>query len=74
VAWVGETINRGCVKKESSAFLKKSAQKTFAGGLGLLRCLFIAPAGGDEETPELPQPARKSFLPRSRTTYFFQKK
>jgi hypothetical protein len=49
--------------------LKKSAQKTFAGGLGQRRCPFIAPVRGDKGTPALPQPPAKVFL-----VLFFQKK
>jgi sorbitol-specific phosphotransferase system component IIC len=36
--------------------------------MGQVRYLFIVPGGSDEETPDLPQPARKSFL-----RAFFQK-
>jgi len=57
------------VQQARSAFLKKSAQKTFAGGLGQRRCLFNGPVGAVKETPALPQPARKSFF-----GYFFFKK
>jgi hypothetical protein len=56
-------------------FFEKKRAKTFAGGLGHVRCLFRAPAAGDEETPDMPQPARKSFFAAvAGDLLFFQKK
>jgi len=64
----GRGVSFSKLKEEVTFFEKKVTKKTFAGGLGQLRCLFSAPAGGAEETPGVPQPACKSFL-----RAFFQK-